>query len=289
MGRKYRGLILLAPLSLIYLLLIGGGIFKIFIESLGYIPHLSMNQVSVEAYKEVLLKKGFFVDLLYSIYLALTASIISMFLGVYLSFRLTQTKNIVLKKLVTKIMEIGIVLPYLYMLFIVVVLYSKTGIYSRLLYALGVIDHLESFPSLLYEPLGIGIIVVFVLKGVPFVTIFVLNIMNNVSESFENVAKTLGASPLKTLIKVYIPLCKDAIVWSFMVLLAYDLGSFEVPYLLGSLSPNSLSVRLFSSYLNPNILKIPEAMAMALILFVLGIAIVGLSALVLGKLIGGSK
>jgi len=212
-----------------------------------------------------------------------------MIIGVYISFRLTQTKNYKLKSLVTRTMELGVVLPYLYMLFIVVLLYSKTGIYSRILYSLGMIDHLEQFPTLLYEPLGIGIILVFVLKGVPFVSLFVLNVMNNVSDSYENVAKTLGAKPLKTLTKVYIPLCKDAIIWSFMVLLAYDLGSFEVPYLLASLTPNSLSVRLFSSYLNPNILKIPEAMAMAVILFILGIIIVGMSGLLLRKMISGGK
>lgn len=287
MGKKYRGLILLFPLSVIYVVLIGGGVYKLLLESLGYIPHLSMNTITLDHYKEVLKYKDFFVDLLYSIYLALTASIISIVVGVYVSFRLIQSKNKTIKAFVSRTLQIGVILPYLYMLFIVVLLFGKTGVYSRILFSLGIIDNLNQFPTLLYEPLGVGIIIVFILKGVPFVSLFVLNIMSNVSDSFENVSKTLGAKPLKTLTKVYIPLCRDAIVWSFMVLLAYDLGSFEVPYLLGSLSPNTLSVSLFSAYLDPNILHIPRAMAMALILFIFGVIVVALSAIVLRKLIGG--
>ncbi len=66
------------------------------------------------------------------------------------------------------------------------------------------------------------------------------------------------------------PMSRDVIVWSSCVLLAYNLGSFEVPYILGSLNGVTLSSGLYSLYINPDITKIPETMAMTIILFLVG-------------------
>lgn len=285
MGRKRGPLGHLVPVIILYGLLIGGGFYKVLLESLGYIPALGMTDFTLDYYQEILGASDFLKNFLYTLYLSLTAASISLIFGVLIAFKLTRSAHPKVKKMVTSLMQFGMVLPYLYMIFIVVLLFSKTGIYSRILLNLGLISGLDSFPRLVYEPYGIGILLVFILKGTPFVTLFLLNVMSNISDNYEGVAGNLGANSLQVLRRVYLPLCADMIVWTLMVLIAYDLGAFEVPYLLGSLKPTTLSVQLFSAYLNPSLTTIPLTMAIALLLFLFGLIITGIYGRLIKKLI----
>jgi ABC-type spermidine/putrescine transport system permease subunit II len=165
------------------------------------------------------------------------------------------------------------------MVFVVMLFFRNSGIISRFFFQISLIDNLDQFPSLLYEKYGLGIILTYVLKGTPFISLFVLNLMNQISESYDDVAFTLGAGEYQLLKKVYLPLSKDMIVWCGMILFAYDFGSFEVPYLLGIQKIQMLSVLLYSSYISPGIDIIPTTMAIAIILLILG----GLLAYLFGK------
>lgn len=276
MGQRIRSIKYFLPIIVLYGLLIGGGFYRIFLESLAYIPGLNMTTPTLDHYVTALTANGFIRDLAFTLVLALVAASLSVLFGTIIAFELTKTRSIWLKKLVTKMVELGLVLPYLYMVFMVVLLFGKTGVYSRILAHFHIIDNFQQFPTLVFEPYGIGILLVFVLKGTPFVTLFLLNIMSNINNTYENVAASLGARPYQILKRLYVPLCSDTIVWSLMILLAYDIGAFEVPYLLGSLKPQNLSVRLFSAYTNPSINTYPLTMAIAVLLFVIGLVVVAL-------------
>lgn len=69
---------------------------------------------------------------------------------------------------------------------------------TRVLLALGLIEDMSQMASILYGNMGLGIIVTFVFKGAPFVALFTLNVMDNISKQYEGVAKkTLGCSQKK--------------------------------------------------------------------------------------------
>lgn len=289
MARKNWGVVLLIPIVLLYVVLIFGGLYNVIIESLGYIPKLGFNELSLKYYYYAISKNGFFLSIFNSIYLATISTCISLLVGVLIAFNIVQSKNVLIQFLVKKLMQIGLVIPYLYMIFIVVLFFSKSGVFSRLLYSIGIINKLDSFPGLLYNPASIGIILVFVFKGIPFVTLLVLNIMININDNYNDVARTLGCSKLKTLQKIYLPLCSNVIVWSSMVLFAYNLGSYEVPFILGSLKPKSYSRLLFSSYQSPKISNIPITMAETIILFLIGIFFVIFYAALINKILRGKK
>ena len=276
MGQRIRSIKYFLPIIVIYGLLIGGGFYKIFLESLGYIPGLNMTIPTFKHYLMAFTANGFVRDLFFTLAIALISGTISAILGTIIAFELTRSSSQWLKQLVTKVVELGLVLPYLYMVFMVILLFGKTGIYSRFLHHLQVIDGFQQFPTLVFEPYGIGIMLVFILKGTPFVTLFLLNIMSNINVTYESVAASLGARPYQILRRIYLPLCSDTLVWSIMILIAYNIGAFEVPYLLGSLKPQSLSVRLFAAYTSPSIDTYPLTMAIAVILFVLGFLVVAL-------------
>ncbi|MBI9012425.1 MAG: ABC transporter permease subunit [Clostridiales bacterium] len=272
MDRKYRRVVLLSPITLLYSLLIGGGFWIILKESFGIIPILGFDEMTFSYYLKVMHMNGFFHSVLFALYLAVVSSVISMVIGTWIAYRLTRSKNQRLKSVINLIMGLGIMLPYLYMVFITMLFLSQSGLISRVIYMFNVTELPSDFPNLLYGRLGIGIIIVYVLKGIPFVFLLTLNVMSQISINFEQVAMTLGSNNKQIFKKIYLPLSRDTIVWSGMVLFAYDLGSFEVPYIFGNLKSKSFSVMLYSEYLKPSIISIPTTMAMTVILF--GISIV---------------
>jgi ABC-type spermidine/putrescine transport system permease subunit II len=269
------------PVGILYLIFIGGGFFSMLIESLGYIPVFGMNDLTTASYVALFSDKMFVSDLMFSIYVSAMSSLISIIAGIYLSFKLIRSKNTLIRRILKPVFQAGMILPYLYMVFVVMLLFRNSGIISRLLYQIHWIDNLDQFPSLLYDNNGIGIIITYVLKGIPFVTLFSMNIMEQISTSYDDVGSLLGAGEYRLLKNIYLPLSEDMTIWCGMILFAYDFGSFEVPYLLGSQRINMLSVGLYSSYIRPGIDSIPSTMAAAIVLFVLG----GILTYIFGKVI----
>ncbi|MGL5439407.1 MAG: ABC transporter permease [Filifactoraceae bacterium] len=257
------------PIFLLYVIFIGFGLVRIFVESLGSIPELSMYGYSFGVYGEILSDARFMDSFGYSVYIALTSTLFSTVIGVWIGYSLVRSRYLFIKKFVSCIMRYGMILPYTYMTFMVVLFLGRAGILSRILYSLGVISVIDEFPQFLYNDLAFGIILVFILKGIPFVTLFVLQVMGEISEDLEKVSKTLGAESLVIFRKVYLQLSINSIVWSSTVLFIYYLGSFEVPLLLSS-KKIPLSTMLYGFYINPYIEIIPKAMAMNVVLFVIG-------------------
>lgn len=283
MDKRVRSVILLTPISLLYAVLIGGGFFIVIKESFGYIPNLGFDQLSFEYYKAVVQAPGFIRSLVMSLLTATIAASLSMILGAFFAFILARSKKPIIVKRASALMRFGIIMPYLYMVFLVSLFFSQSGLVSRLLHVFT--NHQpQDFPNLIYG--SSGVVLVFVLKGVPFVTMLVYNVMSNIKNDYGDVAMTLGSKRSHLFRKLYMPLAKDTIVWTGMVLFAYDLGSFEVPYILSQLKSQTFSVKLFSEYLSPNISSIPLTMAMTVVLFLVGIISVTIFALTTRYLIG---
>lgn len=277
MDRKFNKVVLLTPISLLYMLLIGGGFFIVIKESLGSIPNLGFKQLTWHYYYEVIREDSFLKSILYSLGLAFSSSFISVVIGTIVAYKMTYTT---LRKSISGF-RLGMVLPYLYMVFLVMLFFSSSGVVSRMMYHTGFITVPNDFPNLIYG--WGGIVLVFILKGIPFVGLLVLNVMSRINEDFNDVGMTLGSNRLSLFRKIYLPLSQDTIVWSGMVLFAYDLGSFEVPYIFTQIKRQSFSVKLYSAYLNPSIESVPMTMAMTVILFVVGL----LSIVVYGLLLRG--
>lgn len=280
---------LLLPILVLYLLFVGGGLIETIKESLGYLPVLELYSFNLSSYSQIVSQPDFWNDVLYSSYLAFSATILSTFLGVTIAYCFVTSERPLLKWFVDKTLQIGLVIPYLYVVFLVVMQLGQTGFLSRVFYNLGFIDDLAVFPVLVYDEMGIGIISAYVFKGTPFIALFVINVMARISRTYEDVARTLRADGLMILRRIYIPLCSNTIVWTSCIVYVYALGSFEVPYLLGSVSPVPLSARLYSLFLDPDLNAIPKAMAMHVILLILGIMIVGSYAILLKRLLRGGS
>lgn len=280
--------LLLSPLILLYGLLLGGGLMVIVLESLDYIPILERHDVTLSSYQALLQSRGLWRDAFYSVYLAAGASILSTVLGILIAdCLLTIKRPRILQAVALKALQAGVILPYLYAVFLTMLLLGQSGLLSRILWQFGLIEGPAAFPELILDRNGIGILFVYVLKGTPFMALLVYNGMASISSTYADAAKTLHASHFFILKKLYIPLCARTIVWASCILFAYALGSIEVPYLLGSIAPASLSARLYSLFIHPDLNRISQAMALSVFLILLGGSLVTVYGLLLKKFLGG--
>ncbi len=247
MNSKIKPYILIAPTAILLLFIMGCGILNCLIQSLGYFPQIGFNEITFDYYKEIFKETSFLNSLIFSLKTSLISTLISVILGVLLSYILAQDKYSNFRH---AILNLPIIVPHIVVVFLMVTIFSQSGIISRLLYDIGVINDSSQFINLISDKNGIGIILVYLYKGIPFVAIITYNIITNINEKLETVALNLGASKLQAFRYITLPLSMPSIISSFIILFAFAFGSYEVPFLIGPSTPKALSVLAYTNYVS---------------------------------------
>ncbi|MGA9714788.1 MAG: ABC transporter permease subunit, partial [Aeromicrobium sp.] len=82
----------------------------------------------------------------------------------------------------------------------------------------------------------------------------------------EDVSRTLGARGWQRLRHVTVPVIAAPVGAAAVLVLAFTMGSYEVPILLGRPFPAPLSVVTFQSFSDTDLTARPQAMAVAVLL-----------------------
>lgn len=281
--------LMMVPILALYLVFVIGGLLTAGVESFGIIPSIGLTEFSFQGYKVVLSSPVFIRNLLFSVYLAGVSATLSVLLGIALAYAMVTTRQRVLKELALRTLEFGLIIPYLLVVFLAMLFLGQTGILARGSAALGILRDYRDFPVLIFDPLGIGIIWTFAFKGAPFIALFTYRMLDRISGTYKEVANTLQAGEWVAFRRIYLPLTSNTIIWSACVVLAYDLGSFEVPYLLNGLRPVPLSSQLYSAYVSPDLNAGVQAMALSMIILLVGILCVVSYGLLLKAVLKGFR
>ena len=140
------------------------------------------------------------------------------------------------------------------------------GLFSRLAYALGLVEGLENFPRMVNDQWSIGILVVHTFLILPIFSI--LFIETGKKENMDGLwatSATLGATKFHFFKKVYVPVLlrkSQAVIWLYGIFLA---GTYEVPLLLGRSNPQVVSVFITEKLNKFNLQEIPSGYAMAVL------------------------
>jgi putative spermidine/putrescine transport system permease protein len=152
--------------------------------------------------------------------------------------------------------------PHLVAAISIGLLLGQSGLLARLVNATGVITMPAEMPALVYDPLAVGIIVTYVWKEVPFVTLVMLAALGSRLIELEQAARTLGATPLQTLLHITLPLIAPSLLGAATIVFVFTFGSFEVPVLLGQRYPRMLAVEAFVHYSDTDLQLRPLALAL---------------------------
>lgn len=270
MKNKLKPYLLLLPVTIILLGVMGVGVINCIAQSLGYFPQIGLTELTFDYYREVLRNTTFLKSLLFTLKTSFISASLSVILGVWLSYVLMKEKFSKFRRL---ILNTPIVVPHIVVVLLMFITFSQSGMVSRVLYKLNIIDTSSQFISIVSDQGGIGIIMVYLWKGIPYTTITTYNILRNMSDKLESVAINLGASKLQSFRYIILPLAMPSIISAFIMLFAFAFGSFEVPFLIGPSTPKTLAVQAYLSYSSSDLFQRPDAMVMnvtlSLISFVL--------------------
>ena len=263
MKKKMTPYILLVPqliLGVVFIIGLGTGI----IQSLGVIPAFGLTEPTLKYYKEVLTRPDLLQSLKYSLYIAFMSAFLATVTGTFLCAVLVSAGKV--RGIIMRIVQIPIIVPHVVVALFIVNIFSQNGILARILANAGLITDQQQFPMLIYDRYGLGVILAYLWKEIPFIIYFVIALMANINGSLGE-----AATKLQTFMKVTLPLCMNTVLSGFLIIFVFALGAYELPFILGATTPKALPVLAYLEYTKPDLRVRPYAMAINGILIVIAL------------------
>lgn len=265
----------LAPALIILSILLSASLFYAIAQSLGVVNVIGQNQVSLSAYQKTLNPQSeFWISLVFSLWISIAStilsSIIALMLAVWLSERARQTDTLALNW--------NLAFPHLVWSVALFLFLSQSGLLARWAASFSLIKTPADFPVLVRDRFGIGIILSYLGKEIPFLTLTILAVLRSQSIGYDVVAENLGASRWQRLRYVTIPQVMPALIAGSLLVFGFIFSSYEVPALLGINYPRALPVLALRFFLDPDLRARSQGMAISLIItiIVLVVAIISL-------------
>lgn len=270
MTDRTRLALLLAPA-----LLILGGLFLSalglgLIRSFRYMPAIGLTKPDLAAYAAVLTSPDFLRSLVLSLHIAVTSTVISALLALASAMLLRQTFPG--RAIIGFLFQLNLTIPHIVGAVGLLYLFSQSGAFARLAFAGGLIGAPSDFPALTQDPYAVGIILQYVWKEVPFIGLILLANLQTIGEDHEASARSLGATPWQTFAHVLLPILLPGLLAASALVFAFAFGAYEIPLLLGAHAPAALPVLAWRSYTDVDLAARPEAYAMAMIIALIGLA-----------------
>lgn len=255
--KKLKPYILLLPQIILGTIFILGIVLGI-TQSFGVIPIFKLYTPTLKYYIEILQREESLTAIFYSFKVAGISSILSVIIGIFVCYIMINSDD---TKFMNLLIKIPIIIPHTIVALMLINVASQNGLIARLLYNLSLIDDQSEFPLLINDSFGIGVIIAYLFKEIPFVIYFVISLMSNINHSLGEAAINLGASKLESFFKISLPLCKENILSAFLIIFVYTLGAYELPQILGATKPKALPVLSYIMFQKPDLRLRPYAMA----------------------------
>ena len=155
-------------------------------------------------------------------------------------------------------------------------LLSRTAGISNLLVALGLLDQ-----PVALVPNFAAVLTGMVYQALPYTILVLYPALVRLDNSLMEAALTLGASPLRAFCTVVIPVLRNTIVATLIMVFVFALGSYLLPQILGRPQHWTLSVLITDQAVYQS--NMPFAAAMAVFLVLISLALVGLTLLIGGR------
>jgi putative spermidine/putrescine transport system permease protein len=262
----------LAPMLLVLGGLFGGGLLAGLARSFNYMPVIGLTEPDLSAWRAALGSPAFLASLGLSLRIAVIATLAALCLGLAAALLLRQ--SFPGQRLISFLVRLNLTVPHVVGAIGILYLVSQSGSLARLAHHAGLITAPAQFPILVNDPEGIGIILHYVWKEVPFVTLILLAALARLPPGYEAIARSMGASRWQTFIRVLLPLLTPALTVAAAIVFAFTFGAYEIPLLLGAHAPAALPVLAYRSYTATDLAARPEAMAMAIVIAVISAALI---------------
>ena len=264
MQDRTRIALLLAPALVVIGVLFFGGLGVGLLRSFNYMPIIGLNDPDLDAYRNLLLSQDIYRSFGLSFYIAATSTCVATVLAIATAMLLRR--SFPGRAVASFLMQLNLTIPHLVGAIGILYLFSQSGSFARLANGMGLIARPDDFPALIFDPYAIGVILTYVWKEVPFITVILLASLQTLGDDHETVARNLGASRWQAFRYVLLPQIMPAVLAASAIVFAFTFGAFEIPALLGASHPQTLPVLAYRSFTDTDLAARPQAMALAILI-----------------------
>lgn len=191
--------------------------------------------------------------LLFSVYLSIVPTLTS--LAIAFPFALLLNESFPGKAVFKALYKIPLVIPSIVAAFIVMVLFDRGGMLSRMIAPLGL-----SMPKMVRDDMALGVIVALVWKAVPFMTLIIGGAVAAIPQDMRDAVRVLGGNRWTVVKRVELPMAMPGITAATLLTFVSSTGAFAIPSILGPIYPKPLSVWMYESALTDNDWALASAM-----------------------------
>lgn len=259
----------LVPSLAFVVLLVAYGLLQAIIESF---TDPNSHQFTTKNYARLLEQQSFWDSVTFSISISFTSTVISLSLGIILTKLLYEH---FLKNYWKQLIWLPMLFPHFIAGYLILQLIAPSGLFSTIAYQLGLISEISDFPIIVFDRQGIGIILTYVWKEIPFVVLMLLPVFSQIDHRYHDVVTTLGGGKWHIFRTVEWPWLFPVVVETGLIVFSFILAAFEIPYILGVTYPKMVSILSYQWFYEGNWSNRPLAMASMLIItfFIMGISL----------------
>jgi putative spermidine/putrescine transport system permease protein len=250
----------------VVLVLFGGGLFLGVLQGLGHLPGAGSSRLTLTHFSRVLTDPDFFQSFGLTLYVASVSTLLAAGFSVAAALVLTGMAD--RYRPVHFIFQIPLTVPHLVIAVAVMFMFSPAGLLARAAVAAGLIQAPSDFPLLVNDRWSIGIILTYVWKEIPFITLMLLAVLQNAGRDLLDAGRTLKAGAWQRFRYITLPTIFPALGAAMLIVFAYTFGAFEVPYLLGRTYPMTLPIWAYKHYSDIDLMARPEGIATGILIAV---------------------
>lgn len=260
MPPRWRGLLLTAP-ALAVVAFAGGALL---LAARGSLADGLGRGWSLSAYAGLLQDPAFADSLLLSLKIATLSTVMSAALALAVVGAVSGSRRG--RAALETAARATLAVPHLLAAAAFALLLSGSGLISRLTHAAGWTDGPADFPALVAGTTPSAVVLTYVWKEAPFVTIMLLAAYTPAVRDLENAIRTLGAGRMRRMRHVTLPLLAPALTEACLLVFAFTFAAYEAPALLGATVPRALPVEAVELYRSVELADRPAALALAVVI-----------------------
>ncbi|WP_117234515.1 ABC transporter permease [Vibrio maerlii] len=256
------------------------GVAGVLFSSLGYIPPIGLNELSIDGFKQLFAWQGVW----QSIGLSVFSSLASSYLACIMSFAVLQSCwNSKLWKPIELLLSPLLAMPHVAFAIGFAFLFSPTGMGMRLAHTLfdGGSANQSDLALLVKDPYALGLVVMLAFKEVPFLLLMSIPILRQIDVSKQiKVGASLGYNDKQIWWKTILPLWFNKLRFPMLAVIAYSLSVVDLALIMGPTNPPTFAVLVWQWFSDPDLSLLPRAAAGAVVLFVLASLLIAVARLV---------
>jgi putative spermidine/putrescine transport system permease protein len=230
--RANRTILLVIPAALIFILFFVAPV--VFLLGMAFNPSevgvvgFDRNEVTFETFARFFEKPLYWGALLRSIGLSLIAAVIALLLGYPLAYLVAKEPRPGRANLYMILILAAMQLDLIIRMYGFMILMGDQGLINDTLMKWGFIA--DPLP-LMYNPFGV--VVGMVQLALPFMILSLIGVIQGISPSLEEAARSLGAGTWRTFFTITFPMSMPGVLAGSLLVFAIAIGSYAVPVLMG--------------------------------------------------------